>query len=80
LWNCATTPFIHETWDGTEPPIRQTVSCAGAADEDVPALDELLEPELQPAIARVVAAPSAAITAGVFLSLTAGSPSGVIRW
>ena len=30
LWNWATTPFIQETWDGTEAPIRHTVSCAGA--------------------------------------------------
>ncbi len=33
VWNWATTPFIQVTWDGTEPPIRQTVSCAGADDE-----------------------------------------------
>src|SRR5882724_10871947 len=26
LWNSATTPFIQVTCDGTEPPIRQTVS------------------------------------------------------
>ena len=32
LWNCATTPFIQVTWDGTEPPIRQTVSVDGADD------------------------------------------------
>src|ERR1700723_4250389 len=30
LWNSATTPFIQVTWAGTEPPIRQTVSVAGA--------------------------------------------------
>src|SRR6201999_1401686 len=29
-WNCATTLFIQVTWEGTEPPIRQTVSVAGA--------------------------------------------------
>ena len=29
LWNCVTTPFIQVTWDGTEPPIRQTVSVVG---------------------------------------------------
>jgi hypothetical protein len=57
-----------------EEPIRHTVSCAGAADEDEPVVDE--PPELQPAMARAAAAPSAAIAAGVFLSLTAGSPSG----
>jgi hypothetical protein len=39
-----------------------------------PADDEPLE--LQPAIARAAAATDAAIAAGVFLSLTAGSPSG----
>jgi hypothetical protein len=56
-------------------PIRHTVSCAGAADDEVdPVVDE--PPELQPAIARAAAAPSAAIAADVFLSLTAGSPSG----
>jgi hypothetical protein len=54
--------------------MRHTVSCAGAADEDEPVVDE--PPELQPAMARAAAAPSAAIAAGVFLSLTAGSPSG----
>jgi hypothetical protein len=58
-----------------EEPIRHTVSCAGAADEDVdPVVDEPLE--LQPAMARAAAAPSATIAAGVFLSPTAGSPSG----
>src|ERR1700689_525770 len=30
LGNCATTPFIQVTWEGTEPPIRQTVSVFGA--------------------------------------------------
>jgi hypothetical protein len=58
-----------------EEPIRHTVSCAGAADVDVdPAVDE--PPELQPAMARAAAATDAAIAADVFLSLTAGSPSG----
>jgi hypothetical protein len=68
--------FIHVTWDDTEPPIRHTVSCAGADDEDDwdPVVDEPLE--LQPAMARAAAAPIAAMAAGVFLSLTAGSPSG----
>src|ERR1700722_13710175 len=32
LWKSATTPFIQVTWDGTEPPIRQTVSVDGADD------------------------------------------------
>src|SRR5579875_1934471 len=72
LWNCATTLFIQVTWDGTEPPIRQTVSCAGAAG-DVPAPGELLEPELQPAIASAAAAHEATSAAGIFLSPTAGS-------
>ncbi len=56
LWNWATTPFIQETWDGTEAPIRHTVSCAGADDvDDDPPADELLE--LQPAIASAAAVP-----------------------
>jgi hypothetical protein len=56
--------------------MRHTVSCEGAADEDVvdPPFVEPLE--LQPAIVRAAAAPRAAIATGVFLSLTAGSPSG----
>ena len=40
-----TTLFIQETWEGTEPPIRQTVSVAGpvaAALGEVAALDELV--------------------------------------
>ena len=74
MWNWATTLLIHVTWEATEAPIRQTVSCAGADDEDaVPALDELLEPELQPAIASAAAAPNATSAADVFLSPTAGS-------
>jgi hypothetical protein len=56
------------------------VSCAGAdddEDDEDPVLDEPLE--LQPAMARAAAAPTAAMAAGVLLSFTAGSPSGVIR-
>jgi hypothetical protein len=72
-----TTPFIQVTSDGTEPPIRQTVSDAGADEDDddvdVP-VDELLE--LQPAIASAAAVPNATSAAGVFLSPTAGTPSG----
>src|ERR1700759_4348443 len=52
LWNCAVTPFIQLPGDGTEPPIRQTVSVAGAEPEllpEVPAA-ELEPPELQPAM------------------------------
>jgi len=75
-----TTPFIQVTSDGTEAPIRQIVSCAGAADEDEdevePPADELELLELQPAIASAAAVPSAASAAGVFLSPTAGTPSG----
>jgi hypothetical protein len=75
LWNWLITPFIQVTCGGVDEPIRHTVSCAGAADDEVdPVVDE--PPELQPAIARAAAAPSAAIAADVFLSLTAGSPSG----
>jgi hypothetical protein len=69
------------TSDGTEAPIRQTVSCAGADDEDddvEPPADELLE-LLQPAIASAAAVPSATSAAGVFLSPTAGTPSGVMN-
>ena len=74
MWNWLITLFIQLICAGVDEPIRHTVSCAGAADDDVdPAVDEPLE--LQPAIARA-AAPSAAIAAGVFLSLPAGSPSG----
>jgi hypothetical protein len=55
------------------------VSCAGADDEDDddPPADEPLEPlELQPAIASAAAVPNATSAAGVFLSPTAGTPSG----
>ena len=75
MWNWLITLFIQVTCAGVEEPIRHTVSCVGTADEDVdPADDEPLE--LQPAMARAAAATEAAIAAGVFLSLTAGSPSG----
>ena len=81
MWNWATTPFIQVTWDGTDAPIRQTVSCAGADDEDdddePPPDDELLE--LQPAIASAAAVPNATSAAGVFLSPTAGTPSGMMN-
>jgi hypothetical protein len=71
-----TTPFIQVTWDGTEAPIRHTVSCDGAADvDDDPPADELLL-ELQPAIASAAAVPNATSAAGIFLSPTAGTPSG----
>jgi hypothetical protein len=87
-WNCETTPFIQVTWDGTEPPMRQTVSVEGADDVLLPAVllavlpvaaDELLLelPELQPAIASVAAAAPATApsAADLFLSPTAGTPS-----
>jgi hypothetical protein len=73
--------FIQVTWDGTEPPIRHTVSCVGTdddADDDPPA-DELLLVLLQPAIASAAAAPTATSAAGIFLSPTAGTPSGVVN-
>ena len=36
MWNWATTLFIHVTWEGTDAPIRHTVSEPGAADDDDP--------------------------------------------
>jgi hypothetical protein len=73
-----TTPFIQVTSEGTDAPIRHTVSCAGAEEEEVvPVVDEPLE--LQPAIASAAAAPNAASAAGVFLSPTAGTPSRVMN-
>src|SRR6202046_5962 len=87
LWNSATTPFIQVVWAATAPPIRQTVSVAGA--DDVLLLDvlplaalplELLE--LQPAMASAVAAmPAAAPSAAdLFLSPTAGTPSARLNF
>src|ERR1700749_1494717 len=82
LWKSATTPFIQVTWDGTEPPIRQTVSVDGAdADDDelldVPLAAVLELPELQPAMASAAAAAPATApsAADLFLSPTAGTPS-----
>jgi len=90
LWNCVTTLFIQVTWDGTEPPIRQTVSVDGA---DAPVLPEallldvpfaaLLElPELQPAMASAAAAAlaTAPSAADLFLSPTAGTPSARVNY
>src|SRR5262249_22921906 len=34
LWTCATPPFTQVPGDGTDPPIRHTVSLAGAAAPD----------------------------------------------
>src|SRR5215469_16233985 len=56
LWNCETTPFIHVTWDGTDPPMRHTTSLAGADEAD----DELL---LEPQPAMPAAAPASATAA-----------------
>src|SRR5258708_4210459 len=79
-WNCVTAVFIQVTWDGTEPPMRQTVSVAGAADAapDDLELVAVLEPlELQPVIARAAAAtPASALSAAeLFLGPSAGTPS-----
>jgi hypothetical protein len=86
-----TTSFIQVTWDGTEPPIRQTVSVDGAdatvppdadALPDVP-LAALLElPELQPAMASAAAAAPATApsAADLFLSPTAGTPSARVNY
>ena len=89
------TLFIHVTWDGTEPPIRHTVSVEGAgevegADEaevvgdvdvaaDVLLLLEALE--LQPVIASAAAATPATAprAADLFLSPTAGTPSARVN-
>jgi hypothetical protein len=68
-------------WDGTEPPIRQTVSVEGADDVlpavllavlPVPAVELLDPPELQPAIASAAAAAPATApsAADLFLSPT----------
>jgi hypothetical protein len=85
-------PFIQVTWDGTEPPIRQTVSVDGADDVllfellvpelDAPAAGLLLELELQPAMASAAAATPAAApsTADLFLSPTAGTPSARVNF
>src|SRR5580693_4978909 len=76
LWNWATTPFIQVTWDGTDDPIRQTTSLAGAADEDELLLLPL-EPQPAAAPASRAAAPSAAADLVNFADLvifTGGSP------
>jgi hypothetical protein len=85
------TLFIQVTWEGTEPPIRQTVSVAGpdAAGLDAPAgvllvpAAEVLELlELQPAIASAAAAAPATApsAADLFLSPTAGTPSARVNF
>src|SRR5260221_10523403 len=69
LWNCLTTPFIQVTCDGTDAPIRHTISLAGAAE----VVDELppLEPQPAAAAASAMAAPAAA---AALVSFTARSP------
>src|ERR1700733_13865827 len=62
LWNWETAPFIQVISDGTEAPIRHTVSWAGAAAAAADDVDDVDEPvvellELQPAIASAAAAP-----------------------
>src|SRR6185437_992947 len=71
LWNWLTTPFIHVTWDGTDAPIRQTTSLAGAAVPD-PDPPELLEP--QPATAAPASATAAPTAAADLVKFTARSP------
>jgi hypothetical protein len=83
--------FIQVTWVGTDAPIRQTVSVAGADDVlllevlllDAPVaalLPELLE--LQPAMASAAAVTPAAApsAADLFLSPTAGTPSARVNF
>jgi hypothetical protein len=86
-----TTPFIQVTWDGTEPPIRHTVSVDGAdalpdvleALLEAPPVAELLFEllELQPAITSAAAVTPAAApsAADLFLSPTAGTPSARVN-
>jgi hypothetical protein len=80
LWKSATTPFIQVTSDGTDAPMRQTVSSLGTDVEDeVPLLAEPdpelteFDPELQPAMASAATAHAAAAvilcrTTGVLLA------------
>ena len=75
LWNWATTPFIQVTCDGTDEPIRQTTSLAGAADEDELLL--LLEPQPAAAPASRAAAPNAAAD---LVSFTRDLPSRLDPW
>src|SRR5215469_2990273 len=56
VWNCLTTPFIQLTWDGTDAPIRQTTSLAGADEVE---FELPLEP--QPAMPAAVPASATAI-------------------
>src|SRR5690242_21759874 len=74
LWNSLTTPFIQVTWAGTDAPIRQTISLAGADDPD-PVPDE---PPLEPHPAIPAAAPASMTAAPAavadLLRFTAVSP------
>src|ERR1700761_519708 len=67
LWNSAPARFIQVTWEGTDPPMRQTVRVFGADDEPPVVLLAVPPPEpelLQPAIASAAAAtPAAALSA-----------------
>jgi hypothetical protein len=67
--------FIQVTWDGTDEPIRHTVSELGADVLPLPLL--VLAAELQPAAARMAVA--AATARAVLLGRTAGPPSGTRR-
>ena len=71
MWNCATTPFIQVTWDGTEVPIRQTTSLAGAEE---PELDVPLEPQPAMPAAAPASATAAPIAAADLVKFTARSP------
>jgi hypothetical protein len=66
------TPFIQVTWDGTDAPMRHTVSWLGTAEDEVPPLLEL-DPELQPAMTSAAAAHALAVAA-VILCRTLVSP------
>src|ERR1039457_1931756 len=70
VWNCATTPFIQVVWEGTDGPIRHTVSFTGAAAADVPP-PLVLEPHPAAAPASATTAP---IAAADLVNFTGGSP------
>src|ERR1019366_39028 len=73
VWNCATTSFIQVTWEGTDEPIRHTVSFAGAAAAAaaVPPPPPALEPQPAAAPASATTAP---IAAADLVKFTGGSP------
>jgi hypothetical protein len=76
-------PFIQVTWEGTDAPMRHTVSLAGA-DAEADDAGVLLEP--QPAAAAPASATAAQIAAADLVGFTVRSPSGplsrrhVHRW